>query len=60
MFLSCIAIEVEAPFRRNRPNALDMDAFCKGVLSNIQQLLVNWEESPASKKGIRKRRKRRQ
>ncbi|KAL7569193.1 hypothetical protein ACA910_016753 [Epithemia clementina (nom. ined.)] len=34
--------EVEIPFRKDRPNALDMDGFCKIILSNILQLLSEY------------------
>lgn len=33
------AVEVESPFRRNRPNHLDMDAFCIVIMRTIQQTL---------------------
>lgn len=35
------AVEVEAPFRRDRPNHLDMDAFCLVALSTIQQTVCD-------------------
>lgn len=35
------AEEVEAPFRQDRPNHLNMDSFCLLIMTNIQQLLRN-------------------
>lgn len=35
------AVEVECPFRRDRPNHLDMDAFCRVALGTIQQTVCD-------------------
>jgi ion channel-forming bestrophin family protein len=35
------ASEVECPFRKDRVNALNMDTYCDGVLSNILQAIKN-------------------
>jgi putative membrane protein len=35
------AMEVESPFEKNRPNHLNMDAFCLVLLKNILQLIQN-------------------
>mmetsp|Transcript_23005 Transcript_23005/g.47999 ORF Transcript_23005/g.47999 Transcript_23005/m.47999 type:complete len:431 (-) Transcript_23005:1280-2572(-) len=43
--LEAAAAEVEAPFRKDRPNALDMDGYCKGTLAGIQQLLLNFADA---------------
>mmetsp|Transcript_19556 Transcript_19556/g.25231 ORF Transcript_19556/g.25231 Transcript_19556/m.25231 type:complete len:420 (+) Transcript_19556:69-1328(+) len=48
--LEAAAAEVEAPFQKERHNALDMDRYCCAVLSNIQQLLMNWADSSTNRK----------
>jgi len=35
------ATECEIPFRKNRPNHLDMDAYCLLAMNNIQQLVLH-------------------
>jgi len=37
--IEAASVEVEQPFKKNRINALNMDGFCYGALSNILQLL---------------------
>lgn len=39
--IEAAAIEVECPFSKDRPNALNMDGYCLGMLDNIQQLILN-------------------
>ena len=44
------AVEVECPFRRDRPNHLDMDKFCMVAMSAIQQTLCNAVDRDTKKK----------
>jgi ion channel-forming bestrophin family protein len=39
--IECAAVEVECPFRKDRVNALNMDAYVIGLLSTIQQQIIN-------------------
>lgn len=39
------AMEVESPFETNRPNHLNMDAYCLVVLKNVLQLIKNDADS---------------
>jgi len=45
------AVEVECPFRRDRPNHLDMDEFCIVALSTIQQTVCGAANRDIEKKG---------
>ena len=37
--IEAASVEVEQPFKKDRVNALNMDGFCIGALSNIEQLI---------------------
>jgi putative membrane protein len=37
--IEAASAEVEQPFRRSRPNALNMDGFCIGILANMLQMV---------------------
>ena len=39
--IEAAASEVEAPFQQHRINALNMDGFCKSLLSNMQGLMMD-------------------
>jgi|UniRef100_A0A8J9SBX8 putative membrane protein len=48
--IDAAASEVEAPFQQRRVNALNMDEYCKGLLSNIQQQIQHHADRFIAKK----------
>lgn len=44
--------EVECPFRKDRPNHLNMDAYCLVLLMNIQQILKQTADSEIEKRRL--------
>lgn len=51
--IDCAAVEVECPFRKDRVNALNMDAFVIGLLSTMQQQIQNHADQEIETKNYR-------